>query len=245
MPVSSAQVKSAILFAGIRFPGTRVSEPIPTRDHTERLFEYLQVGGRNAAVPAFEYVIPGDPSSAAFFIVGSLMREDSDLTIRNMLMNPYRTAYLRKLQQSGARIEITNRKLMQNELVADARVRSGGPLNPIQIYPEEVPSLIDEIPVLSVFGTMSGLEVSGATELRYKESDRIEAIVSNLESLGIEVEETSGGFRVYPGRLQPGMAKTYGDHRIAMSFAVAGVEVDDLECVSISFPEFFDLLDQL
>lgn len=248
MPNSSAQVKSAILFAGLNQPGTRVIEMVPSRDHTERLFEYLGLEARiarraNPVVPVFEYDVPGDPSAAAFFVVGALLREGSDITFRNMLMNPHRVAYLRKLQNAGAKIEVTARTLLQNELVADLRVCSGSELRPIVIRPVEVPSLIDEIPVLSLLGTRCGFEVSGAEELRHKESDRIESMVSNLDALGISVEEGKDGYRVFPGKLrQDGVASTYGDHRIAMTFAVAGIELDDPECVRISYPEFFDVL---
>ncbi len=248
MPNSSAQVKSAILFAGLSHPGTRVIEMVPSRDHTERLFEYLGLEARiarraNPVVPVFEYDVPGDPSAAAFFVVRALLRSGSDITFRNMLMNPHRVAYLRKLQNAGAKIEVTARTLLQNELVADLRVCSGGELRPIIIRPVEVPSLIDEIPALSLLGTRCGFEVSGAEELRHKESDRIEAMVSNLDALGISVEEGNDGYRVFPGTLrQDGVASTYGDHRIAMTFAVAGIELDDPECVRVSYPEFFDVL---
>ena len=244
MTISSAQVKSAILFAGIRFPGTHVSELTPTRDHTERLMEHLKFQSGKTTIPSFEYVVPGDPSAAAFLIIGALLRPDSDITFRNLLMNPYRVAYMRKLQQAGANLEITNRRLVQNELIADLRVRSSPLHSPIRIYPDEVPSMIDEIPALSLLGTVCGFEVSGAQELRVKESDRIEAMVSNLEAMNIRVDEKEDGYRVWPGTLADGVAKTYGDHRIAMSFAAAGVEIDDPDCAKISFPEFFNVLEE-
>jgi len=245
MPVHSAQVKSAILFAGLRFAGTRVSEPLPTRDHTERLFEHLKIQPGKVNIPPFQYVVPGDPSSAAFLIVGALLRKNSDVTFRNLLMNPYRVAYMRKLHQAGASIEIANRKMIQNELVADVRVRSGVLLSPIQILPEEAPLMIDEIPVLSLLGAVCGFEVSGAAELRHKESDRIEAMVCNLERMGLRVEEKEDGYRVWPGSVKESMAETYGDHRIAMTFAAAGMEIDDPECVKISFPDFISILERL
>lgn len=245
MPVSSAQVKSAILLASIRFPGTHVSELIPTRDHTERLMEHLKFQGGKTTIPSFEYDVPGDPSAAAFFIVGALLRKDSDITFRTLLMNPYRVAYIRKLQQAGASIEITNRRLLQNELVADVQVRGGSEMSPIKILPGEVPSMIDEIPALSLLGTICGFEVSGAGELRLKESDRIDAMVSNLDAMNIPVVEQEDGYRVYPGSLEDGIARTYGDHRIAMSFAAAGIEIDDPDCAKISFPEFFSVLEEV
>jgi 3-phosphoshikimate 1-carboxyvinyltransferase len=244
MPVNSAQVKTAILLAGMRFPGTRVSEPVPTRDHTERLFEHLKFQPGRTSIPSFEYDVPADPSSAAFFIVGALLRKNSDITFKNLLMNPYRVGYMRKLHQAGAPIEIKNRRLVQNELVADVRVRSGILMSPIQIVPQEVPSLIDEIPVLSLLGSVCGFEVSGAQELRLKECDRIDAIVSNLQTMNIRVEEREDGYRVWPGPFREGVARTFGDHRIAMTFAVAGMELDDPDCVKISFPEFFSILEE-
>jgi 3-phosphoshikimate 1-carboxyvinyltransferase len=244
MTVSSAQVKTAIVFAGMRFPGTHISEPIPTRDHTERLMEHLKFQSGKTTIPSFEYDVPGDPSAAAFLIVGALLRKDSDLTFRNLLMNPYRVAYMRKLQQAGASIEISNRRLVQNEFVADVRVQSGATMSPIKIMPAEVPSMIDEIPALSLLGTICGFQVSGAAELRFKESDRIDAMVSNLEAMNIPVEQTEDGYSVFPGSLEDGIATTYGDHRIAMSFAAAGIEIDDPDCAKVSFPEFFSVLEE-
>ncbi|MCI0413156.1 3-phosphoshikimate 1-carboxyvinyltransferase [bacterium] len=244
MPINSAQVKTAILFAGMRFPGTRVSEPVPTRDHTERLFEHFKFQPGRTSIPSFEYDVPADPSSAAFFIVAALLRRNSDITFKNLLMNPYRVAYMRKLHQAGAPIEIKNRRLVQNELVADVRVRSGVLMSPIQILPEEVPSLIDEIPVLSLIGTVCGFDVSGAQELRLKECDRIEAMVSNLQTMNVRVEEKEDGYRVWPGNFRETVARTFGDHRIAMTFAAAGMELDDPDCVKISFPEFFSILEE-
>jgi len=245
MPVHSAQVKSAILFAGLKFAGTRVSEPVPTRDHTERLFEYFKVLPGKVKIFPFHYDVPGDPSSAAFLMVGALLRGNSDVTFRNLLMNPYRVAYMRKLHQAGAGIEITNRKLVQNELIADVRVQSGTLHSPIQITPEEAPSLIDEIPVLSLLGAICGFDVSGAGELRHKESDRIEAMASNLTRMGLRVEEREDGYSVWPGPVTETVAETYGDHRIAMAFAAAGVEVDEPDCVRVSFPEFYSILERL
>jgi 3-phosphoshikimate 1-carboxyvinyltransferase len=249
MPISSAQVKTAVLFAGLRFPGTRVLEQNASRDHTERLFDFLQISSRQARhappVPAFEYSIPGDPSSAAFFVAGALLQPESEIVFHGLLMNPHRIAYMRKLQHCGAHIEVTNRTLLQNELIADVKVTGGKALQPIVIQPEEVPGLIDEIPVLSLLGAKYGFQVSGAAELRNKESDRIEAMCSNLDALGIYVEQWEDGYRIEPGRLQDGMANSYGDHRIAMTFAVAGIELDDADCVTISFPEFFDILNSL
>ena len=246
MPVSSAQVKSAILFAGLKFPGTSVQEKLPSRDHTERLFEFLHLQPDPAIrVPAFEYDVPGDPSSAAFFVTACLMQEGSSIELPNILINPHRTGFLRVLQRAGADIEMVNERTLQNEPVADLRVSASRALLPLVVHPDEVPSLIDEIPALAVLGTICGIEVTGAAELRHKESDRINALVQNLRSLGITVHESEDGFRVEKGRLQRGVARTFGDHRIAMAFAAAGMQIDDPSCVKISFPEFFELLKNL
>jgi 3-phosphoshikimate 1-carboxyvinyltransferase len=125
MPVSSAQVKSAILLASLKLRGTYVSEPVATRDHTERLLEHLQIGKGTSIVPAFEYTVPGDPSTAAFFVAGALMQKDSEIMFQNVLMNRHRIGYIHKLLQAGASIEVSGRGLLQNEYVADLRVRSG------------------------------------------------------------------------------------------------------------------------
>lgn len=244
MPISSAQVKTAVLLAGLSFPGTRVIEPIPSRDHTERLLQFLKPD--HAKVPSFRYDVPGDPSAAAFFVIGALLRNSSDLQIRNLLVNPHRIRYIRILQRSGARIQILNERDLQNEPVADIRVEaSENALSPIRITAEEVPSVIDEIPALSILGTRWGFEVSGAEDLRNKESDRIHAMVSNFQAMGVAAAEHSDGYVVNPGNFKRGVAKTFGDHRIAMAFAAAGIDIDDHSCVKISLPEFFRLLEKL
>lgn len=243
MTVSSAQVKTAILLAGLRYPGTSVREPSPSRDHTERLLAWLQVApGPSCRVPHFEYDVPGDPSSAAFFIVGALLAPSSDLTIRGLLVNPHRAGFLRVLQRCGALIDVMNVQPQCGEPVADVRVRSGAALSRIVVGPDEVPSLIDELPALSMLGPAFGFEVHGAQELRYKESDRIAGIVSNMKMLGVDAEEFPDGYRIGTGSPRAGAARSFGDHRIAMAFAAAAIEVDDPSCVSISFPEFFEML---
>lgn len=242
MPVSSAQVKSAVLFAGLRFPGTAVRENLPSRDHTERLLAWLQFPSRGIA--GFDYDVPGDPSSAAFFIAGALMRPHSDLTIRSLLVNPHRIGFLRVLQRCGAGISFENQRDVAHEPVADLRVRSNSKSSRIIIDAQEVPSLIDELPVLSVLGALWGLDVRGAAELRHKESDRISVMLENLNSLGIRTQEFPDGYSIEPGRFAPaGKIRTHGDHRIAMAFAVAGFEIDDPACVNVSFPEFFEILE--
>ncbi|HSE40629.1 MAG TPA: 3-phosphoshikimate 1-carboxyvinyltransferase [Acidobacteriota bacterium] len=242
LPISSAQVKTAILFAGLRFENTRVIEPVPSRDHTERLFHHLQIEpGPSVRIPSFSYFVPGDPSSAAFLIVAALI-QNKELVLKNILLNPFRVAFLKILQDAGARVQVLDERIQQNEKVGEIQVQPGRFTQPIVITAAEVSTLIDEIPVLTIAGLSAGFEVHGAKELRFKESDRIKAMTSNLNALGAEVEEWEDGYRVKPGILNPGTAKTFGDHRIAMAFASAGIRIDDARCVEISFPEFFDLL---
>ena len=242
MPVSSAQVKTAVIFAGLRFEGTTVIEPVPSRDHTERLLQHLQIEtGPSVRIPAFSYEIPGDPSSAAFLIVAALIH-NKELTIRNILLNPFRIGFLKVLQRAGAPVEIVEERIQQNELVGEVQIKTGGFKERLVITADEITGLIDEIPALTMAGLSIGFEVLGAKELRIKESDRIQSMTSNLRALGMEVEEWEDGYRVKPGNPAFGTAKTFGDHRIAMAFASAGIAIDNRECVSISFPEFFDLL---
>jgi 3-phosphoshikimate 1-carboxyvinyltransferase len=243
LPVSSAQVKSAVLLAGLRFSETKVIEPQPTRDHTERLFEFLGVKcGPDVTIPRFNYTVPGDPSSAAFLVVHALMKHKSGVIFRNVLNNPLRNAYLKILQDAGAIIEVTESRVMQNEPVADFHVHAQSQLHKIVISPEMVPALIDEIPALAVAGISAGFELTGAKELRYKESDRIRLLVENFRNLGLSVDEWDDGFRLAPGSPRSATVRTGGDHRIAMAFAAAGFAIDDEDCVKISFPEFFEYL---
>jgi 3-phosphoshikimate 1-carboxyvinyltransferase len=245
MPVSSAQVKTAVIFAGLRFEGTSVTEPVPSRDHTERLLQHLQIhAGPSVHIPAFSYNVPGDPSSAAFLIVAALIHK-KELILRNVLLNSYRIGFLKVLQRAGAPVAIAEERIQQNEPVGEIQVKSGGLSEPLVISADEVVSLIDEVPALTIAGLSHGFEVHGAKELRIKESDRIRAMTSNLIALGMEVEEWEDGYRVKPGNLSSSTAKTFGDHRIAMAFASAGIPIDDTTCANISFPEFFDLLKQI
>jgi 3-phosphoshikimate 1-carboxyvinyltransferase len=243
MPISSAQVKTALIFAGLNHPGMRIIEPIPSRDHTERMLQFFEI--KNGKISPFNYHVPADPSAASFFVVAALFRGNSELHIRNVLINPFRIAYIGILRNAGAEIRIENTRDFQNEPVADIHVFGSADLKPIRITAEEVPSVIDEIPALSILGTKCGFEVSGAGELRTKESDRIHSMVSNFEKLGISVQENKDGFAVSPGNFKKGVAKTFGDHRVAMAFAAAAVEIDDPNCVKISLPEFFPLLRNL
>jgi 3-phosphoshikimate 1-carboxyvinyltransferase len=244
-PVSSAQIKTAVLLAGLKFANIRVIEPLPSRDHTERLFDHLQIEtGPSVKIPAFSYMVPGDPSSAAFLIVAALLNK-TEVLFRNILLNQHRIGFLRVLERSGASVIIVEEWIQHNELVGDIQVHTDGIKEPIIIQAEEVSGLIDEIPALTVAGMMHGIEVHGAKELRFKESDRIQAITSNLRLLGLEVDEWDDGYHVHPGKIRSTSLRTYGDHRIAMAFSAAGFAVDDPECATISFPEFYDLLNRI
>jgi len=264
LPVASAQVKTTVLFAGLLAEGeTRVEEPAPTRNHTEIALERMgaAITRANGAISiqgparlhALKAEVPGDLSSAAFFLAAALLTPGSELVIQNVGLNPTRSAVLTILTRMGADIHQENFRALNGEPVGDLKVRhsllTGG-----EIPVELVPNLIDELPVLAVLGTQTdrGLWFHGAQELRVKESDRLATVAENLRRLGTKVEEFPDGLRV-EGRqkLRGAQVESYGDHRIAMAFAVAGliseggVEIQGSECVGISFPEFFDILRQV
>jgi len=260
LPVASAQVKSCVLFAGLYAPGTtRVTEPLRTRDHSEiALREFgasVQVNGLSVAVqgsPALEareLTVPGDLSSAAFFLVAALQARDADLTIQHVGLNPTRAALLDFLVSMGARIQVLDYSSSGGEMVGHLRVTAsqlqGGVMEGAMTA-----ALIDEIPVLAVLGAATGgLEVRDAKELRVKETDRIETIVENLRRMGVAIDERPDGFRVEGGQtFRPATLDSYGDHRIAMAFAVAALRaegecaIDNADAASVSFPEFWNLL---
>jgi len=264
LPVPSAQVKSAVLLAGLYAEGeTEVVEPVPTRDHTEIALEQMgaDIGrhGRTIAVrggaklEGKKLYVPGDISSAAFFMVAGLLLPESNLVIRNVGLNPTRTAILDVLAGMGGRVKVLNVEMLNGELLGDLHIEPGK-LRGGEIAPESVPGLIDELPVLSVFGTQTeqGLSFHGAAELRVKESDRIAVVAENLRCMGAEVEEFPDGLRVAGNqKLRGAEIETHGDHRIAMAFAVAGLAAEgttlirDSGCVDISFPEFFQTLERV
>jgi 3-phosphoshikimate 1-carboxyvinyltransferase len=265
MPVASAQVKSAILLAGLQADGaTVVEEPQASRDHTELMIKgfggEIQAHDRTVSVAGGQTLwgrdvhIPGDISSAAFFLVAAAIIPGSELLVRNVGTNPTRDGVIEILRRMGAEVEQINRRIDTGEPVADLRVR-GGRLQAVQIGPEMAARTIDEYPVLAVAaaaaeGTTS---ITGVKELRYKESDRIAAMTEGLRALGVAVEEREDGMTIGGGRpLQGGVrVKSYGDHRVAMALAVAGlaseggIAIDDADCVDISFPSFFELLDKI
>ncbi len=261
LPVPSAQVKSAILLAGLYAEGeTEVVESNLTRDHTEIALEQMgaEIGrhqrtivvrGR-ARLAGRKLYVPGDISSAAFFLVAGLLVPESNLVLQNVGLNPTRTAILDALVPMGARVKILNVEMINGELLGDLHVEPSR-LQGGEIPPEAIPGLIDELPVLAVLGTQTeqGLSFRGAAELRVKESDRLRALADNLQRMGAQVEDFPDGLRV-AGRqtLRGAEIESYGDHRIAMAFAIAGViasgstVIRDSACVDISFPNFFDTL---
>jgi 3-phosphoshikimate 1-carboxyvinyltransferase len=206
---------------------------------------------------ARDFRVPSDVSSAAFFIVGAACLKNSDLLIENIGLNPTRTAIIEVLYKLGAKIEVLNKREVCNELIGDLRVRGEGKFAARDqsniISGEIIPNLIDEIPILAVLGTQieNGLEVREAEELRVKESDRIKAIVENLRRMNARVEEFPDGFRVEKSSLRGAEIDSFGDHRIAMAFSIAGLLADGetvvtgAESASVSFPDFFQTLEKI
>jgi 3-phosphoshikimate 1-carboxyvinyltransferase len=259
MPLASAQVKSCLLLAGLYASGrTCVQEPAPTRDHTERMLSgmgyavssqdgkvCLEGGGRLSATPID---VPADISSAAFFLVGASIARGSDLLLEHVGVNPTRTGVLEILKLMGADIEIHHQREVGGEPIADLRVRSAQ-LRGIDIPLAQVPLAIDEFPVLFIAAACARGRtlLSGAEELRVKESDRIQVMADGLRALGIQAEPTEDGMIIQGGSLSAGRVDSKGDHRIAMSFAMAAlradgpISIDDCANVSTSFPGFVDL----
>lgn len=256
MPVASAQVKSAVLFAGLYASGTTsVTEPAVTRDHTERMLESMGVvigrakghisvdGGQT--LRGCQVDVPADLSSAAFILLAVVLADKADVLITNVGVNPTRTGVIDILQAMGADIRLENPQLLGEEPVADIRVRSSQ-LNGGEIDPKLVSLAIDEFPVLFVAAAAArGKTVfNGIGELRVKESDRIAAMADGMRRLGIEVDESQDGAVVHGGRFKGGTVESFGDHRIAMSLALAGtiadsdVVVEDVAAVDTSFPGF-------
>ena len=269
VPMASAQVKSAVLLAGLNTPGvTTVIEPVMTRDHTEKMLQgfgadlsvetdkdgvrHIHITGQGKLTGQI-IDVPGDPSSTAFPLVAALITEGSDIIIRNVLMNPTRTGLITTLQEMGAQIDILDPRLAGGEDVADLRVRSSK-LTGITVPVERAPSMIDEYPVLAIAAAFAEGEtiMDGLDELRVKESDRLAAVARGLEANGVDCTEGEMSLSV---RGNPsgkgfggGTVATHLDHRIAMSFLVLGlasqkpVTVDDATMIATSFPEFMDLM---
>jgi 3-phosphoshikimate 1-carboxyvinyltransferase len=266
LPVASAQVKSAILLAGLYASGgpTTVVEPATTRDHTERLLAACGVRvrsrpGEASVWPAdrlrpLSLDVPGDFSSAAPFLAAATVLSGSELRLAGVNVNPTRTGFLHVLERMGARISLFNRRLVGGEPAADVEIVHAD-LVATRIGPAEVPLLIDELPLFALVASFARGEsvVRGAGELRTKETDRIETVTTSLRAVGVRIQATEDGFRVrgVPTRIRGGRVESGGDHRIAMLGAIAGlvsrdgVELGNPEAAAISFPGFYDLLDRV
>ena len=264
LPVASAQVKSALLLAGLYATGkTVISEPLSTRDHTERMLETMQ-GDIKISPPevkikggielrSTDIFIPGDISSAAYFIAAASILRNSQIIIKQVGVNPTRIGIIEILKKMGTKIDILNYQIKSNEPRADLKIGYSA-LKGIEIKEEMVPLLIDELPLIAVVATQAQGKtlVSGARELRVKESDRIKAIVSELKKMGAYIEEEEDGFTINgPTKLQGAVCESYNDHRIAMSLAVAALLAEgktvirNSECIDISFPGFEKTLQNL
>lgn len=266
-PVASAQVKSAILLAGLWAEGeTKVEEPILSRDHSERMLEgaglqlkrgphWVSLASAEKLFFPAEFKVPADISSAAFFLVAALLVPGSRLTLRNVGINPTRSGIIDILRQMGAKLEIHHEQTLMGEKVADLQIEFSS-LKAVTIRGDYIPRLIDEIPILGVAAASAqGLtEISEAEELRVKESDRIRVLADLLTRIGVQVSEKADGLsiqgqlsRTYRGRV----VESFGDHRMAMSMAVAALRADapmqiqNVDCVNTSFPSFWDCLRHL
>ena len=262
--VASAQVKSCILFAALYANGTTcLTEPFTSRDHTERMLEFCGAKVRRAALTIFlegghelagkDFFIPGDISSAAFFIAGASILEGSDIIIREVGLNPTRIGFLSALSRMGADISILNKKETV-EPYGDVRVRQM-PLKPLHVKAGDVPLLIDEVPILAVLAScIEGKTViEGISELKVKETDRIASMTENLKRMGVDIKSVGESLVVIgqKRRLTKAVLSSFGDHRTAMSLAIAALSADgdsvieNTDCVNTSFPEFFRMLEYL
>ncbi len=266
-PVASAQVKSCVLLAGLFADGkTIVVEKTPTRNHTEVMLreckaavevdksaegQLISVIGRKTLKPLGDYTVAGDLSSAAFFITAALIASNAEIRLRHIGVNPSRIALIDTLKRIGAGIEIENRRIAHGEPVADIIAKSSNLKGDLDLSGSVIANLIDEIPILAIAATqLTGtLTIREARELRVKESDRIRAIVDNLRRMGVEIDEFDDGLSIAgPQKLRGAQVDSFNDHRIAMSFAVAGLiaegetEITGADAASVSLPEFYNLL---
>ena len=260
--IPSAQVKSAVLFAGLGASGTtKFSEPFLSRNHTEIMLENIganiktnkneiSISRNSQKLAPLNITVPSDPSTAAFFAGAVAIIPKSNLIINNILTNPTRFGFFTSLKEMGLELDLLSEKSEAGELVSDIFIKHGE-LKAIEINEKQVPSLIDEIPMLAVIATQAVGKtiIRGARELRVKESDRIQSILFNLKNMGAVIEEFEDGFTITgPTKLNGTIIRTFGDHRIAMAFMIASLiatgttKLDNYECVNISFPEFFDKL---
>jgi 3-phosphoshikimate 1-carboxyvinyltransferase len=264
LPVASAQVKSAILLAGLYAEGeTEVIEPEPSRDHTERMLAYLGVPikknghsikiNKVSKINPGEIIVPSDISSAAFFIVAALITPGSEVLIKNVGINPLRTGIIDILKNMGGDIEIINERDVNGEPIGDILTRSSN-LHATKISGDAIPKAIDELPLVAVAASFAEgtTLIKDAKELRVKETDRIHAMATELGKLGAEVEEFEDGMSIIGTQSLTGATcSSWGDHRIAMSIAIAALrakgetEIIEADCVSVSYPGFFEVLDEL
>jgi 3-phosphoshikimate 1-carboxyvinyltransferase len=266
LKVASAQIKTAITLAGLLAKGTTtITGEIHSRDHTERLLKHFGVsldvrpdavsitGGQKMKAATVQ--VPGDPSTAAFWMAAASLIPGSEVELHNIVLNPTRIGFLRALERMGANVQ-TQVTSENPEPIGTIRVTgmSAGKLRGIKISKEEVPTLIDELPMLAVLATQAQgvTEVEGAEELRVKETDRIEAVAVNLRAMGAQIEVRPDGYRIEgPQKLHGAQINSFHDHRIAMAFSIAGLiaqgetEIQHPECVGISYPAFFDTLKDL
>ena len=267
----SAQIKSALILAALNIHGkTKIIESIPTRDHTERLLKFLKANikikklkNKNIEIElngpyeirSKNIKVAGDPSSASFFIVGALILPKSNITLKNIMINPSRNEFLKVLKNMGAKIKVQKTKQISGEEVGNITVKYSK-LKGITIPPSKSAFLIDEYPILAVAASQAkGKTVmNGLSELRHKESDRINSIVSNFKKLGIKINEINNNLSIYGGKLkiEKGIKiKTFNDHRIAMSFSILNLlcdrklKIDNMKCINISYPEFKNHLNKL
>lgn len=266
MPIASAQVKSAILLAGLFAQGkTSVSEPYKSRDHTEKMLKSMGAeleiyGNRIEIFPLREELkplnisIPGDFSSAAFFIAAASLVKDSEILIKDVCLNNTRTGLMDVLINMGANISVINKKEQAGEILGDLLIRSSEKLKGALIEGDIIPRLIDEFPILCVIASQAeGVTViKDAKDLRAKESDRIKAMTTELKKMGVDIKELDDGVEINgPCKIKAAEVYSYKDHRIAMALSIAGLIADgetkikDAECVDISFPEFYNLLEML
>lgn len=266
MPIASAQVKSAILLAGLCAKGeTTLTEPHKSRDHTEKMLKNMgaNININNNTIKlspvddelnCFDITIPNDFSSAAFFIAGACLVPDSEILIKQVNLNETRTGFIEALKNMGANIEIFNTTEQGGEPVGDIFVKSSSGLKGINVQGDIIPKLIDEFPILCVIATQAEGKtvIKDAKDLRAKESDRIKAMTSELKKMGVKIKEFEDGVEIEgPCRLIGTEVYSYKDHRIAMALSIAGLiaegetKIKDADCVDISFPEFYELLEML
>lgn len=262
--IASAQIKSAVLLAGIGAnKETTFTEPYLSRDHTEIMLKNI---GANISVEKLStsikkttkflpinIVVPGDPSSASFFAAAATLIPNSVITLNHISLNPTRLGFFKFLKKMGGKIEFINERDVSGEKIGDIKI-SYSRLKAINISEEDIPALVDELPILSILATQANgvSRITGAEELRVKESDRINSICQNLSKMGANIKELHDGFIIKgPSKLKGSYIKTYNDHRIAMAFSIAdliakdNILLDNPTCVSISFPEFYNILKQL